>query len=189
MEINKRAKRTSLDSIQLFVDDGIYIEERIIQFFGEIDEQSCNKVMKGIHVMLSKNKELPINIYLNSMGGDVYSAFGLYDFIENLPVEVRITVVGCAMSAATIILMAGDVRQMTKNSRLMLHTVSGGIDGKSFEIITDANEVRVIHEMMCDIYGKRSLVDRKKWIKDLKYENVYLSSEESLEKGLIDKVV
>jgi ATP-dependent Clp protease protease subunit len=189
MEIKKRAKRTSLDSIQLFVDDGIYIEERIIQFFGEIDEQSCNKVMKGIHVMLSKSKELPINIYLNSMGGDVYSAFGLYDFIENLPVEVRITVVGCAMSAATIILMAGDVRQMTKNSRLMLHTVSGGIDGKSFEIITDANEVRIIHEMMCDIYGKRSLVDRKKWSKDLKYENVYLSSEESLEKGLIDKVV
>lgn len=185
----KKAKRTSIDSIQLFVDDGIYIEERIIQLFGEIDSNSCNKVIKGLQVMLSKNKELPINIYLNSTGGDVYSAFGLYDFIENMPVEVKITVVGCAMSAATIILMAGDVRQMTKNSRLMLHTVSSGIEGKSFEVITDANEVRVIHDMMCDIYGKRSSVDRKKWVKDLKYEDMFLSAEESLEKGLIEHIV
>lgn len=183
------ARRTSLDSAQIFIEDGIFLEDRIIHLFGEIDETSVGKVVKGIQLMVSKNKEAPIDIYLNSMGGEIYSGLALFDFIQGLSVQVTIYVVGAAMSAASIVLMAGDVRVMYPNAKLMLHTCSGGVDGKSFEIINDAEEHKRIHKQMAEIYGARSHVRSEKWAKDLKHEDMFLRADKALELGLIDKIL
>jgi len=185
----KKAKRLSSDNTTVFIDDGIDIDNRVIHLVEEIDQRSVSKVIRGIQLMLVKNSEGPIAIYINSYGGDVYSGFGLFNFIQSLNVEVTIYVVGSAMSSASIILMAGDIRIMYENSTLMLHTCSGAIDGKSFEIITDAAEHKSIHKQMSEIYGSRSNVKAEKWAKDLEHKNVFIRAEKALELGLIDKII
>jgi ATP-dependent Clp protease protease subunit len=185
----KTAKRLNIDNITTFLEDGIDIDNRKVQIFQDIDQKLSAKVISGIQLMLAKNKENPIDIYINSFGGDIYSGFGLYDFISLLDVQITITVVGCAMSAASVVLMAGDVRKMTKNSRLMLHTTSGGVEGKSYEIITDGEEHKVLHNQMCELYGDRSKVTSKQWKKDLEYVDKFYSAKKALELGLIDEIL
>jgi ATP-dependent Clp protease protease subunit len=184
-----RLKRLNSDNTTIFLEDGIDVDNRIIHLFDDIEQHSISKVIRGIQLMLVKNKEMPISIFINSFGGDVYSGFGLFDFIKSLEVEVHIHVVGTAMSAASIILMSGDYRYMYENSKIMLHSASGGIEGKSFEIVNDAEEHKRIYQQMAEIYASRSNVDYKKWMKDLKYENLYYRAEEALGLGLIDKII
>lgn len=185
----KKAKRLNSDNTSTFIEDGINVDNRQIHLFDTISQDSTSKVIRGIQLMLVKNAELPISLYINSYGGDVYSGLGLFDFIHSLTVEVHIYVVGTAMSAASIVLMAGDVRYMYENSKLMLHTCSGGVEGKAFEIINDAAEHKRIHQQMAELYASRSNVKVEKWAKDLKHENMYLRAEEALSLGLIDIIV
>lgn len=188
-ELKKQSKRLNSDNTTIFLEEGIDVDNRIIHLFDDIEQHTVSKVIKGIQLMLVKNKEMPINIYINSFGGDVYSGFGLFDFIRSLDVEVHMYVVGTAMSAASIILMSGDYRYMYENSKIMLHSASGGIEGKGFEIINDAEEYKRIHQQMAEIYASRSNVDYKKWMRDLKYENLYYRAKEALELGLIDTII
>lgn len=185
----KKAKRLNADNTTLFLDEGIDVDNRIAHLFDEVDKKSVSKIIRGMQLMLIKNAELPINLYIDSYGGDVYSGFGLYDFIQSLSVEVHISVTGCAMSAASIILMAGDHRYMYENSKLMLHSASGGIEGKGFEIINDAEEFKRLHRQMAELYAGRSNVKAEKWAKDLKHENLYYRADEALELGLIDEII
>lgn len=188
-ELKKQSKRLNSDNTTIFLEEGVDVDNRIIHLFDDIEQHTVSKVIKGIQLMLVKNKEMPINIYINSFGGDVYSGFGLFDFIRSLDVEVHMYVVGTAMSAASIILMSGDYRYMYENSKIMLHSASGGIEGKGFEIINDAEEYKRIHQQMAEIYASRSNVDYKKWMRDLKYENLYYRAKEALELGLIDTII
>jgi ATP-dependent Clp protease protease subunit len=185
----KKAKRLNSDNTSNFIEDGINVDNRQIHLFTEVTQESISKVIRGIQLMLVKNPELPISLYVNSYGGDVYSGFGLFDFIHSLTVEVHIYVVGTAMSSASIILMAGDIRYMYENSKIMLHSCSGGVEGKSFEIVSDAEEHKRLHRQMAELYASRSHVKAEKWVKDLKHEDMFLRADEALALGLIDKII
>lgn len=185
----KEAKRLNSDNTTLFLDEGVDVDNRIVHLFDEIEQKNVSKVIRGMQLMLIKNAELPIHLYIDSYGGNLYSGFGLYDFIQSLNVEVHIYVTGCAMSAASVILMAGDHRYMYENSKIMLHSASGGVEGKGFEIINDAEEFKRIHRQMAELYASRSNVKAEKWAKDLKHENLYYRADEALELGLIDKII
>lgn len=187
--MQKKAKRLNVDNTTLFLDEGVDVDNRIVHLFDDIDQKSISKVIRGIQLMLIKNAELPIHFYINSYGGDVYSGFGLFDFIQSLTVEVHIYVIGSAMSAASIILMAGDHRYMYENSTLMLHSASGGTEGKGYSVIDDAKEFERLHEQMSELYGSRTNVKTGDWKKKLKYHDVYIRSDEALELGLIDKII
>lgn len=188
-DLKKRSKRLNSDNTSLFLEEGIDVDNRIIHLFDDIEQHTVSRVIRGLQLMIIKNKELPIHVYINSFGGDVYSGFGLFDFIRSLEVEVHTYVVGTAMSAATIILMSGDHRYMYENSKIMLHSASGGVEGKSFEIVNDAEEHKRIHQQMAEIYASRSSVGYKKWMNDLRYENLYYRAEEALKLGLIDSII
>jgi ATP-dependent Clp protease, protease subunit len=182
-------RKMSHDSNSMFIDDGVDIVNRIIHLKGDIDTDSVATVMKGIQLCIVKSPDLPIDIYINSDGGDPYSAFGLYDFIRLQKVTINTHVVGHAMSAASVILMAGDTRTMTENSVLMLHTVRSGADGKVYPILDDeTEECKKIHEQMSEIYGSRTKLDAKKWSKKIKYHNVFIRKDEALALGLVDKI-
>jgi ATP-dependent Clp protease protease subunit len=188
-KLKKQSKRLNSDNTSIFLEEGVDVDNRIIHLFDDIEQHSTSRVIRGLQLMVLKNKELPVHIYINSFGGDIYSGFGLFDFIRSLEIEVHVYVVGTAMSAASVVLMSGDYRYMYENSKIMLHSASGGIEGKSFEIVNDAEEHKRIHQQMAEIYASRSGIDYKKWVKDLKYENLYYRAKEALELGLIDTII
>lgn len=186
----KKVKRLNSDNTSTFIEDGINVDSRIIHLFDDIDADSVSKVIRGIQLMIVKNPELPIEIYINSQGGDPYSSFGLYSFIRSLTVNIKIFVTGCAMSGASIILMAADERIMYEESVLMLHSVSSSASGKVYLNLEDeTEECKKVHKQLCEIYASRSHVKFNVWNSKIKRNDLYIRADEALEMGLIDRII
>lgn len=181
----------SSDNTQLFIDDGINVDLRIIHLFDDIDSDSVGKVIKGLQLIMAKNSELPIDIYINTFGGDPYSGLALYSYIRSLgTIVIRLHALGAVMSAGSIIFMAGDERYIYSNSVLMLHSVSSFAEGKVHLALEDeAEECKRLHKQMCEIYAAHSKQDFNYWNKRIKYKDIYIRPEEAVTLGLVDKIV
>lgn len=182
-------KKSQIDNFQYFIENGIDLENRIVNIFGEIDEKLSFKVISGLQSM-SKSKDKSIDIYINSEGGEAYSGFAIYDFIRSLTdIEVNTYVVGKAMSMASIIFLAGDNRYVYPESTLMLHSVSSSAEGKVFLDLEDnTDECKRLYKRMCKIYEVNSCKPYKYWYDALKYKDKFLSAEQAIDFKLATKV-
>lgn len=127
--------RRNNDDIENFHLYGLYIPTRTIQYPSptgdcDIDQAGVNKTIANFHILESLSIA-PITLLLNSYGGDVFQALGLYDYIKTLQSEVTIKAVGACMSGATIILQAGDKRLISANTTFMMHVGSSALDDHS----------------------------------------------------------
>lgn len=188
--MKKINRKNSLDNYDKFLTFGIDIDDRIVHISDQIDSETTSNCIKGIQVMLKRNKD-PIHIYINSMGGDPYSAMGLYSFIRSLAgVPVYTYNTGSVMSAASLIFLAGDKRFMYKYTTFMLHSVASSAEGKVYLDLVDETEEckRIFHEM-CEIYAKRTKRTKKQWYSMLKYNDRYIKESEALDINLVHEVL
>ena len=189
MQKTIRAKNQP-DNTICFFDNHINLDDRVIHIFDEIDQEMASNVIKGVQLMLAKDTTKPIDIYINTFGGCVYSSFAIYDYLRAQTVEIRTYNLGCAMSGGSIIYLAGDVRYTYKNSVFMIHTVSDSVPyTKEFEIAANAEENKAIVKQMCEIYGERTNRDAAEWRKIIKYEDKYYRSEEAIKLNIATKLV
>lgn len=82
-------------------------------------------------IQKNKDNEEGITIYINSPGGDLISAFALYDFIKTIDAPITTVIDGLCASAATLIFLAGEERIMSPNSLFLMHELSYGAEGKN----------------------------------------------------------
>lgn len=190
MKSNNRTKLNS-DNADKFIDHGIDVENRVIHLFDDIDAETTGRVIKGIQLMMTKNKDKDINIYINSFGGCPYSAIGLYNFIRTLKTcHINTYNIGCAISGGSLVFMAGDKRYMYEDTVFMLHSVSSGAEGKVYlDLVDEAEECKRIHRSLCKIYAKNTNKSEKQWHNLLKYENKWYRAAEALEIGIVHKVI
>jgi len=188
--IYKASKAKQID-FERFIQDGIDIHNRTINIFDEIDSSKASIIISGLQLMVAQNKTLPINIYINSNGGEVYSGFSIYNFIRSLKeTHVNTHILGIAASIASIVFLAGDTRYMHEESALMLHSITGGVDGKLFsDIKNEVDEMRRLYNRMCVVYDVNSNKTLEYWKSHLKHEHRYYSPEDALELGFIDSIV
>ena len=165
------------------------VASRSIHLFGDIEDESTGRIIKGIQVLLAANKEEPINIYIHSDGGDAYSGLFLFDYISSLSVRVRTIACGKVFSAATLIFLAGDERVSHKNTVFMFHTVSTLVEGKSFDINTDGRECQDLHIQLCKLYADCTNITYKQWDRMIKHEDKYIRSDKALEIGIITDII
>lgn len=184
-------KKLNTDNTDKFLEHGIDIENRIIHLFQDIDAETCGIVVKGLQLMIIKNREKDIDIYVNSFGGCAYSAIGLYNFIRTLKTcNINTYNIGCAMSGGSIVFMAGDSRYMYENTVFMFHSVSSQAEGKVYlDLIEEAEECKRIHQDLCKIYSKHTNKSQKQWDNLIKYKNVYYRAENSIKLGIVHKVI
>jgi ATP-dependent Clp protease protease subunit len=191
MDNKKTNKKNNSNNTEKFLEYGIDIDNRIIHLVYEIDAAATAVVLTGIQLMVARTRERPIDIYVNSMGGCPYSAMGLYSYIRTLhDVQVNTYNIGCAMSAASIIFLAGDNRYMYRYTAFMLHTVSSGAYGKIFPNLEDeTEECKKIHKDICEIYAKHTNKTYKQWNQLIKYKDRYYRHAEALDIGIVHKVI
>lgn len=184
-------KRYNKDNADKYLEYGIDIDNRIINITHDIDQESIAICMSGIHLMLAKNKESDINIYINSFGGCAYTAMGFYDFLRSLKTcNINTYNVGCAMSGGSVIFMAGDNRYMYENTVFMMHSVSSGAEGKvHLDLVDEAEECKKIHSQLCEIYAKHTKRSKRQWDNLIKYKDRYYRAEEALKMGIVHKVI
>ena len=143
------------------------------------------------HITPDQSKESPIQLHINSPGGDAYSMFGLLATIQSMQKAgyiISTINVGMAASAACFILMAGSkgYRKSLQHCRAMIHTVSSASFGKVYEMISDVEETKNIQAELDNIVS--SLADER-LIDKSKYFDFWMSPEMAKEYCVIDDII
>jgi len=175
------------------IDYGLDIEASTIYMFGDIGDGTLYdfilRVRAVLHMRDDEKKNDPINIIINSDGGDVYEALGMIDYIQSLDIKVNTICRGRAMSAAALVLCSGTgIRAVSKNSTIMFHEISSGIYGKSSDMKANVQHTEKLEDILINIITANSKKDSSFW-KERILKDYYLSPEEALELGVIDLII
>jgi ATP-dependent Clp protease protease subunit len=180
--------RISKDHIGQWFDYGVSLETRTIYLVGEIDQESAERTVKGLHLLAAANAN-PITVLINSDGGDWAHGMAIYDYMRSLPNHVAAKVLGQAMSMATVILQAADQRLAYPETTIMVHHGTDSFpEGQAIDYERWAANGRHARLRMCDIYAERSGKPAAYWNRKCQHDYI-LTPQQALGEGLIDSII
>ena len=168
------------------------LENSVHFLTGEISEENVEECIKWLVYENFDNKDKILSLYINSTGGDLYSAFALIDIINNSQHPVRTIAIGAAMSSAFLIFASGTngERYIGPNTSLMCHQFSDTTEGKFHDIKATMKDNESTNQKMVDILkaatGLAPSVIKKKL---LPASDVYLTAGEALELNIADHIL
>ena len=167
---------------------GVNINTNTMYLTYDIDVDQLYSVMTRFDQLSRYNKNKDINLIISSYGGDVYAMLGTIDYFKSLPVKVNTHCIGACMSAAAVILACGTgKRTMTENSTVMVHEGSAFEVGKTSDVIKGADHLKKLQKNINRILGNVTKKPQEFWDEICK-QDTYLTSEEALNFGIIDKI-
>ncbi|RCW85426.1 ATP-dependent Clp protease proteolytic subunit [Phyllobacterium bourgognense] len=166
------------------------LKERIIFITGPIEDGMATLVCAQLLFLESENPKKEINMYINSPGGVVTSGMAIYDTMQFIRPAVSTLCFGQAASMGSLLLTAGekDMRFVLPNARIMLHQPSGGFQGQASDIERHAQDIIKLKRRLNEIYVKHTGRDYESIERTLDRDH-FMTAQESLEFGLIDKVL
>jgi ATP-dependent Clp protease protease subunit len=167
----------------------VFRNGRTIYFFDEVNNASVCEVIRLIQDLTKENPKKPIELVINSIGGDIYDGLALYDNLRHSNCKIITIGQGIIASMAVIVFLAGDIRLMTKNARLMYHQASLDFTGKLSDAEVDIRETRALEEITLKIVAERTGQSIKKLTKDFKSVDKYISAEKCIQEGYAHKII
>jgi ATP-dependent Clp protease protease subunit len=166
------------------------LKERVIFLVGAIDDHVANLVIAQLLFLESENTDKDISLYINSPGGSVSAGLAVYDTMKFIKPNVSTLCTGMAASMGAFLLTAGEKnkRFALPNSRIMIHQPMGGVSGQASDIEIHAKEILSLRERLNKILSERTGQTLKTIAKDTDRDN-FMSSEEALKYGIIDRVL
>lgn len=165
------------------------LKDRIIILCGEIDDINSNTIVAQLLYLDSINHD-DISIYINSPGGSVTAGMAIYDTMHFIKSDVSTICVGMAASMAAFLLSSGTKgkRCCLPNSEVMIHQPLGGAQGQATEIKIAAERILKLRDKLNHMLAKNTGKNLTEIEKDTE-RDYFLSAEESLNYGLIDKIL
>ena len=165
------------------------LEERIIFITGEINDAVANTVVAELLYLEAKDSTKDIDIYINSPGGSVTSGLAIYDTMNFIKCDVSTICIGMAASMAAFLLSSGKKgkRYALPSSEIMIHQPLGGAQGQASDIKIQAEHILALKKKLNSVLAANTGKPIEQIEKDTDRDN-YLSAEEALEYGLIDKI-
>lgn len=166
---------------------------REIWIDGDIMEHVLRDMVRGLQ-QLAKAGQFPIDIYINSNGGDVSSGLGIADYIRHLSSKsfvVSTKVMGVAYSAGSLISSAGTPghRFAMPSSRFLIHQLrAAGVEGNMEDLESDIRNMEAMNTQIVSLLAKATKQKKKRLVADLRQET-YMSAEEAKTYGLIDHIL
>ena len=163
-------------------------EQMIFSQVGEWDDMgdvSARAFARDLGKLSTSVKTL--NIHINSPGGSVFEAQGIYSRLADHRSTKHVYVDGLAASAASIIAMVGHKIYIRANANMMVHLPSGLAAGNADDMRHMATALDAITESMINVYQKRTNLDRKE-IRDMLAAETWMSPQQAVEKGFADEV-
>ena len=121
--------------LEAYFSYGIDIQNRRIFLLDDIEEVSIQYIIQGLYLLSSIDKHLPIELFIGSLGGDEYEMFALYDIMTIIDCPIHTVALGKCMSAAPLLVAAGQTRYATPNTTFMVHQSSDEeLSGKVSEL-------------------------------------------------------
>ena len=165
------------------------LKTRSILISGEIDKKMAEKVVSQL-LMLEAENDDPIKVFIDSPGGDVDSAYAIFDMIRFVKPKVIMIAMGLAASAGALVLLAGDKENRFgfPNSHYLIHQPLSGIRGVATEIEIHAKEIEKTRQKINALIAKETGKSLAQVEKDTD-RDYWMSAEEALDYGLISKII
>ena len=166
------------------------LKDRIIMLQGEINDHTASLIVAQLLFLEAENPEKDIYLYINSPGGVVTSGFAIYDTMNYIKPDVVTICMGQAASMGVLLLSRGEKgkRFVLPHARIMIHQPSGGAQGQSTDIQIQAQEIQRLKDTLNEILAEKTGKKAKQIEKDTERDN-FMSSQEAMDYGLIDKVL
>ena len=166
------------------------LKERVIFLVGPVNDQMANLIVAQMLFLESENPDKDISLYINSPGGSVSAGLAIFDTMNFIKPDVSTLCTGLAASMGAFLLAAGakGKRFSLPNSRVMIHQPSGGSQGMASDIEIQAKEILYLRERLARIMADNTGQTIEQIHKDTDRDR-FMSAEESVEYGLIDRVL
>lgn len=163
---------------------------RKIFLFGEINEETVYSFT--IQMMgLAQDEAAPIDIYINSPGGEIQAGLVIYDLIRGCRAPVNLYCVGLAASMAALLLASGEKgrRFILPHSKVMIHEplISGGMGGSATTIKETADAILRVREVVNGILAEHTGHTMEEIAKATDHDN-FMTSQEAIDFGICDKI-
>lgn len=129
----------------------------------------------------------PLTVWIDSYGGSVFAAVGIYNALKAYPGRVTVIIDSKAMSAATIIAMAGDTVEITPGAIFMVHNPLTSADGYASDLRKVADILDTVKDAIVNIYVERTGLSRDR-ISELMDEETYMSARQTVDLGFADAI-
>jgi len=166
------------------------LKERVVFLVGPVNEMSANLIVAQLLFLESENPEKDISFYINSPGGSVSAGLAIYDTMQFVKPDVSTLCIGQAASMGAFLLAAGakGKRFALPNSRVMIHQPMGGFQGQASDVEIHAREILYLRSRLNELMAKHTGQEVKTIEHDTDRDN-FLSAEEAVKYGLVDKVL
>lgn len=166
------------------------LNDRIVMLTDEVNNVTASLVVAQLLFLEGQDSSKDISLYINSPGGSVSDGLAIYDTIQYIKCDVSTICMGMAASMGAFLLAAGTKgkRFALPNSEIMIHQPLGGAQGQASDIIISANHIQRTKKRLNTILSERTGQPYDVIEKDTDRDN-WLTAQQALEYGLIDKVI
>lgn len=166
------------------------LNDRIILLNEEVNSASAGVVVAQLLYLEGQDPEKDISLYINSPGGVITDGMAIYDTMQYIKCDVSTICIGMAASMGAFLLAAGakGKRFALPNSEIMIHQPSGGAQGQATDISIHANHILRVKDKLNQILSECTGQPLEVVKRDTERDN-FMTAQEALEYGLIDKVI
>jgi ATP-dependent Clp protease protease subunit len=168
------------------------LNDRIIFVGGPVGDQMANLVVAQLLFLANEDPKADISLYVNSPGGSVTAGLGIVDTMKFVPCDVATYIIGQAASMGSVIACSGTKgkRYALPNAENLMHQplIGGVLEGQATDLEIEARHILRMRDSLYGIYANATGQKLEKIAADCE-RNKWLTSNEMLEYGLIDKVL
>ena len=166
------------------------LNDRIVFLSDEVNDATASLVVAQLLFLESQDSEKDISFYINSPGGSVTAGMAIYDTMQYIKCDVSTICMGLAASMGAFLLSSGTKgkRYCLPNSEVMIHQPSGGAKGQATDIKIVADHILRTKENLNKILAENTGKDVSVIAEDTERDN-FMTAEEALEYGLVDKIL
>ena len=166
------------------------LSDRIIVLSDEVNDATASLVVAQLLFLEGQDPEKDISLYINSPGGSVTAGMAIYDTMQYIKCDVSTICMGMAASMGAFLLSSGakGKRLALPNSEIMIHQPLGGAKGQATEIKIVADNILKTREKLNAILAENTGKPIEQIALDTERDN-YLTAQEAMEYGLVDKVI
>lgn len=166
------------------------LNDRIIMLSEEVNNTTASLIVAQLLYLEGQDPDKDISLYINSPGGSITAGMAIYDTMNYIKCDVSTICIGMAASMGAFLLAAGakGKRFALPNSDIMIHQPSGGAQGQATDINIHAQHILDIKKRLNEILAKNTGQPLEVIQRDTERDN-FMSAQQAMEYGLIDKVI
>lgn len=168
----------------------LLLRNRIVFLGTPINDQVANVIVAQLLFLSSEDPEAPIQMYINSPGGQVYAGLAIYDTMQMIPNPISTLAVGMTASFGTVLLTAGTKgqRYALPNATIHMHQPLGGAQGQASDIEIQAREILRLKDQLNGVLARHTGQTIETIERDTN-RDYYLDAKAAVEYGLVDQVM